>query len=126
MTTTSSPDKSAPDGTALPSRLPPATGNIFYDSITSARYFYYLPCAREALMGGIVSGIGMGFIRGVGSSRPMVAANWAVGTFVTITLASWHICDFRRRAERERVAQILQHKPRQLKHEQPSEPAKDS
>ncbi|PPR03514.1 hypothetical protein CVT24_007002 [Panaeolus cyanescens] len=129
--TTGSPEKSTPDATALPSRLPPPTGNLFYDSLTvrmSSDTFeikILTPCnvEREILL---LPALRKGSANG--GYRPMVAANWAVGTFVTITLASWHICDRRWRSERERVAQILQHKPRHLKQEQPSEPetAKDS
>ena len=114
----------------FPSRVPPPTGNIVYDSLQasfvadicpeaityvgntisqSAKHVTELPCARNALLAGIVSGAGMGVIRGMAAGKrscefaclcqystrffegPMIAGNWAVGTFALISLGSWCI-----------------------------------
>jgi len=74
----------------LPSRVPPPTGNIVYDSLQasfivdicleaiayigdvisqSAKHVTELPCARNALLAGIVSGAGMGVIRGLSAGK---------------------------------------------------------
>ncbi|KAF4617354.1 hypothetical protein D9613_005824 [Agrocybe pediades] len=74
----------------LPSKVPPPTGNILHDSIESAKHVSDLPCARNALLAGIASGTGMGFIRGL-TAGPMMAGHWAMGTFVLISLGSWQV-----------------------------------
>ena len=74
----------------FPSRVPPPTGNIVYDSLQarfvadicpeaityvgnaisqSAKHVTELPCARNALLAGIVSGAGMGVIRGMAAGK---------------------------------------------------------
>jgi hypothetical protein len=84
---------------SLPSRVPPPTGNIVYDSLEaslsvgihpqaltqvnvlpqSAKHVTELPCARNALLAGIVSGAGMGVIRGVSAGK--WSCKSCVGTF---------------------------------------------
>ncbi|OBZ68688.1 hypothetical protein A0H81_11177 [Grifola frondosa] len=44
-----------------------------------------IPCARSSLLSGIASGAGIGVIRGM-STNVFVASNWAVGTFMLISL----------------------------------------
>ena len=67
-----------------------------------------MPCARNSLLSGIASGAGVGFIRAMGTSMgeviavwytslivhstdPFVASNWAVGTFMVISLGTWYV-----------------------------------
>ncbi|KAI0754710.1 hypothetical protein C8Q80DRAFT_1140492 [Daedaleopsis nitida] len=47
-----------------------------------------IPCARGSLLSGIASGVGIGVIRGM-SSSVFVASNWAMGTFMLISLGTW-------------------------------------
>ncbi|KAF9525520.1 hypothetical protein CPB83DRAFT_859401 [Crepidotus variabilis] len=97
----------AQPGTHLPSRLPAPTGNILHDSIESAKHVSDLPCARNALLAGIASGTGMGVIRGL-STGPMMAGNWAIATFIVISLGSWHICQQQFSNERKKIAQVFE------------------
>ncbi|EJD50541.1 hypothetical protein AURDEDRAFT_135388 [Auricularia subglabra TFB-10046 SS5] len=66
-----------------------------------------MPCARKSLMTGIASGVGVGVIRGV-TVRPYVACNWAMGTFMLISISTWQVCRARRAKEMQQVAFIRQ------------------
>ncbi|KAJ7812900.1 hypothetical protein B0H13DRAFT_2143573 [Mycena leptocephala] len=70
---------------------PPSTGNLVTDSFRSALHIGEVPCARNGLLHGIASGVGVGFIRGM-SATPFVAANWAFGTFLAIAVSSTVMC----------------------------------
>ncbi|KAI9465529.1 hypothetical protein BJY52DRAFT_1244516 [Lactarius psammicola] len=62
-----------------------------------------IPCARNSLLSGIASGVGVGVIRGL-SVRPFAASNWAMGTFMLVSLGTWTICQRNIQEERRRVA----------------------
>jgi len=47
-----------------------------------------MPCARSSLLNGIAAGAGVGIVRGIGAG-PFVASNWAVGTFMLISIGTW-------------------------------------
>jgi cytochrome c oxidase assembly protein subunit 20 len=66
-----------------------------------------IPCARNSLLSGIASGAGIGVIRGISAGQfslrslpisltgfkwlgAFVASNWAVGTFVVVSIGSWY------------------------------------
>ncbi|KAF9452936.1 hypothetical protein P691DRAFT_720744 [Macrolepiota fuliginosa MF-IS2] len=104
-------DKNQPNTINLPSRVPPATGNLAYDSFQSALHVTAIPCARESLLAGIAAGAGIGFIRGF-SLPPIKAGNWAVATFAITSIVSWQICQSRIQREREQVAAVLDQTPR--------------
>ncbi|KIM56820.1 hypothetical protein SCLCIDRAFT_1144645, partial [Scleroderma citrinum Foug A] len=72
-----------------------------------------IPCARHSLLTGIVSGAGVGVIRAI-STNPWMASNWAVGTFIAISLGSWTICQKNLEAERHRVAMVVEEMPKQF------------
>ncbi|TCD64511.1 hypothetical protein EIP91_004007 [Steccherinum ochraceum] len=72
-----------------------------------------IPCARGSLLNGIASGFGIGVIRGM-STPIMVASNWAVGTFVVISLGSWTICRNNMENERRRVQQVVEQMPKRF------------
>ncbi|KAI1794942.1 hypothetical protein LXA43DRAFT_1058918 [Ganoderma leucocontextum] len=72
-----------------------------------------IPCARNSLLSGIASGVGIGFIRGM-SSSVFVASNWAVGTFALISLGTWSICQRNRVEERRRVQQVVEAMPKRF------------
>ncbi|KAL4069887.1 hypothetical protein V8B97DRAFT_1871887, partial [Scleroderma yunnanense] len=75
-----------------------------------------IPCARHSLLNGIASGAGVGVIRAISTSMLSVilASNWAVGTFVVISLGSWTICQKNLEAERRRVAMVVEEMPKRF------------
>ncbi|KAI5452981.1 hypothetical protein NCC49_006514 [Naganishia albida] len=62
-----------------------------------------IPCARQALLSGIVAAFGVGSISYIARRRPKSAANWAVGSFVGISAIMWENC---RRARAKELAQM--------------------
>jgi len=108
---TGSNETRSPQITALPSKLPPPTGNLLYDSLESAKHVTELPCARNALLAGIGSGAGVGVIRGI-TAGPMMAGHWAIATFTLVSLGSWHICQKRFADERRQVKQVIESMPK--------------
>jgi len=72
-----------------------------------------MPCARNSLLSGIASGAGIGFIRAMNTS-PFVASNWAVGTFMVISLGTWTICQKNLEAERRRLARVVEEMPKRF------------
>ncbi|KAH9065455.1 hypothetical protein EDB87DRAFT_1595954 [Lactarius vividus] len=69
-----------------------------------------IPCARNSLLSGIASGVGVGVIRGL-SVRPFAASNWAMGTFMLVSLGTWTICQRNIQEERRRVQTIVEQLP---------------
>ncbi|KAF5315084.1 hypothetical protein D9619_007353 [Psilocybe cf. subviscida] len=98
---------SQPTPEVLPSKLPEPTGNHVVDVSQRVKHILDVPCARNAFLSGIAGGAGMGFIRGI-SSNPLIAANWAIGTFIVLSSASWHMCQKKFADEREQVRQIME------------------
>ncbi|KAH7885256.1 hypothetical protein F5I97DRAFT_1352984 [Phlebopus sp. FC_14] len=72
-----------------------------------------IPCARNSLLSGIASGAGVGVIRGM-SAGPLVASNWAVGTFMLISLGTWTICQKNIEAERRKLARVVEEMPKRF------------
>ncbi|KAH9948894.1 hypothetical protein B0H21DRAFT_207582 [Amylocystis lapponica] len=72
-----------------------------------------IPCARNSLLSGIASGAGIGVIRGM-SAGPLIASNWAVGTFMLISLGTWSICRRARDEERRRIQQVVEQIPKRF------------
>ncbi|KAI0074112.1 hypothetical protein K474DRAFT_1665759 [Panus rudis PR-1116 ss-1] len=72
-----------------------------------------IPCARNSLLSGIASGAGIGVIRGL-SSNVYVASNWAVGTFMVVSLGTWTICQRALMEERRRVQQVVEQMPKRF------------
>ncbi|OWZ61572.1 hypothetical protein J008_01776 [Cryptococcus neoformans] len=62
-----------------------------------------IPCARNSLLYGIAGGVGVGAVRFLGSRKPWLAANWAVGSFIAISVFQWETCN---RARRKELAQM--------------------
>ncbi|KAI0822050.1 hypothetical protein BC628DRAFT_1392128 [Trametes gibbosa] len=78
-----------------------------------------IPCARNSLLSGIASGVGIGVIRGM-SASVFVASNWAVGSFMLISLGTWTICRRNMEAERRRMQSVMEAIPkRHLKTTEP-------
>ncbi|KAF9013191.1 hypothetical protein BDQ17DRAFT_1231332 [Cyathus striatus] len=100
------------------SAIPPAptpgqkpTGNLLNDSVNAAVHLTEIPCARSSLLAGIASGAGIGVIRGL-TAGPMVAGNWAVATFMLVSIGSWHICQNQFANERKQLKTITENMPR--------------
>ncbi|GLB38234.1 putative protein of unknown function (DUF3767) [Lyophyllum shimeji] len=96
-----------------PSRLPPPTGNFLVDVFQSVTHFSDIPCARNSLLGGIASGAGIGVVRGISSSA-LVAGNWAMATFVIVSLGSYHLCQKQMADERKVVTKVIESMPRRV------------
>ncbi|CDO76162.1 hypothetical protein BN946_scf184740.g5 [Trametes cinnabarina] len=69
--------------------------------------------AERALLSGIASGVGIGVIRGM-SGSVLLACNWAVGTFMLISLGSWTICQRNREEERRRLQKVMDTIPKRF------------
>ncbi|KAF9497723.1 hypothetical protein BDN71DRAFT_1504704 [Pleurotus eryngii] len=114
----------------------PPTGNLPTDVYNSIRNIGQIPCARNSLLSGIASGVGIGVIRGLSagtvsqrrlaytsniditSEGPLVAGHWAMATFTVISLGSWHVCQRQIRREQQNVQKIIESIPkRSLKNE---------
>ncbi|KAJ3513494.1 hypothetical protein NLJ89_g2916 [Agrocybe chaxingu] len=79
--------------------------------VMSAKHVSDLPCARNALLAGIASGVGMGAIRGL-SAGPMMAGHWAMATFTLVSLGSWHVCQKQFADERKKLARVIETMPK--------------
>ncbi|EPS97504.1 hypothetical protein FOMPIDRAFT_1128405 [Fomitopsis schrenkii] len=90
-----------------------STGNYWTDVKEAVKKIGEIPCARSSLLSGIASGAGVGVIRGL-SAGVFVASNWAVGTFMAVTLGSWAICRRSRDEERRRIQQVVEQLPKRF------------
>ncbi|KAI0916849.1 hypothetical protein AcW1_007812 [Taiwanofungus camphoratus] len=90
----------------------------FWDDL---RKINEIPCARSSLLSGIASGAGVGVIRGM-SAGPFVASNWAVGTFMLISIGTWSICRSSRDEERRRIQQVVEQIPKRFAKKQEGQP----
>ncbi|CAG8972374.1 hypothetical protein HYALB_00007127 [Hymenoscyphus albidus] len=71
------------------------------------------PCVRESLLTGMGGAFGMGAIRVVWGSPVSKITNWAVGTFVLVSLGSHEFCQYRRTLEKaymKRAVEIIDRK----------------
>ncbi|KAJ6584127.1 hypothetical protein DFH09DRAFT_1144326 [Mycena vulgaris] len=93
---------------------PPATGNLIADSLRSAAHIGEVPCARNSLLSGIASGVGIGFIRGI-SVSPIIAGNWAMGTFFLVASTSWYLCTKKIEEQQRLTRAAIQNLPKQLR-----------
>ncbi|KIJ54627.1 hypothetical protein M422DRAFT_153209, partial [Sphaerobolus stellatus SS14] len=98
-----------------------------------------IPCARTSLLSGIASGVGFGIVRGLSASR-WVAFNWTMGTFLCVSLGTWHvfltpalilkftlyrtICRQRIKQEHERMQVLVDSLPH-IRRKKPEELAKE-
>jgi len=62
-------------------------------------------------MSGIATGAGVGVIRGL-SAGPLVACNWAIGSFMLVGVGTWNICQYKLREERRKVERIIEALPK--------------
>ncbi|KAJ8691477.1 hypothetical protein PTI98_011045 [Pleurotus ostreatus] len=106
------PGRPSPSSSAIPPPpgYTPPTGNLPTDVYNSIRNIGQIPCARNSLLSGIASGVGIGVIRGL-SAGPLVAGHWAMATFTVISLGSWHVCQRQIRREQQNVQKIIESIP---------------
>ncbi|KAI0763589.1 hypothetical protein BD413DRAFT_581528 [Trametes elegans] len=120
-----SPDSPPPPKPSSPKRVVyqvETTGNYWTDVKEAVKrisvrddlsHINEIPCARNSLLSGIASGVGVGIIRGM-STSVFAASNWAVGTFMLISLGTWTICQKNLEEERRRIQQVMEVMPKQL------------
>ncbi|PAV17092.1 mitochondrial cytochrome c oxidase 20 [Pyrrhoderma noxium] len=93
-----------------------STGNRWADYKLAAKRISFwddlkhigeIPCARNSLLLGISAGTGIGFVRGF-NTKPFIAANWAMGTFLVVSVGSWNVCRANIRREREQVRVVME------------------
>lgn len=66
------------------------------------------PCARSALVHGILGGVAVGLLYFARTSVVRRSCDFAVGGFVIASLASWEICRFGRAKQRADVKKTVQ------------------
>ncbi|KAF7298839.1 hypothetical protein MIND_00831600 [Mycena indigotica] len=103
----------SPENIPPPQLGPASTGNLITDSFRSAFHIGEVPCARNSLLSGIASGVGIGIIRGI-SVNPVVAGNWAMGTFALVSTVSWMMCVNKIENEQQVTRKAIQGLPKQL------------
>ncbi|KAH9936554.1 uncharacterized protein B0H18DRAFT_867969 [Fomitopsis serialis] len=116
----SQPASSTPSSSSSPKKIAfqtDTTGSYWTDVKEAVTKIGEIPCARSSLLSGIASGAGVGVIRGL-SAGPFVASNWAVGTFMAVTLGTWTICRRSRDEERRRIQQVVEQIPRRFAKQQ--------
>ncbi|KAI0283936.1 hypothetical protein BGY98DRAFT_911224 [Russula aff. rugulosa BPL654] len=89
------------------------TGNYWADVREAFKHIGEVPCARNSLLSGIASGVGVGVIRGL-SVHPLSASHWAVGTFMLVSLGTWTICQRKILEERQRVQTVVEQLPKRV------------
>ncbi|KAF9241165.1 hypothetical protein BU15DRAFT_45253, partial [Melanogaster broomeanus] len=126
--TPNQPDASEPTSDSRrPIYKTETTGNYWQDAWIAFKDFQRLgemPCARNSLLSGIASGAGVGVIRSM-SASPFVASNWAVGTFMLISLGSWTVCQKNLEAERRRLARMVEEMPKRFTKQKDPEAGQD-
>ncbi|KIJ62591.1 hypothetical protein HYDPIDRAFT_94240 [Hydnomerulius pinastri MD-312] len=85
---TSSPAAGSP--LLKPKRNDELSGDFWQDVRSAFQRLGEIPCARNSLLSGIVAGTGFGVIRGM-TAGFRVASNWAVGSFIIISLSTWYV-----------------------------------
>ncbi|KAH8114717.1 hypothetical protein DFH11DRAFT_1726721 [Phellopilus nigrolimitatus] len=120
MASTTEPPSPSPQGAddikPIVAEQPRSTGNRWTDFKLAARrislkddlkHIGEVPCARSSLLMGIGAGAGIGVVRGF-NSKPFVAANWAMGTFLLVSVGAWNVCRSSIQREREQVRVVVE------------------
>ncbi|KAI0004557.1 hypothetical protein BJV74DRAFT_762988 [Russula compacta] len=89
------------------------TGNYWVDVREAFKRIGEIPCARNSLLSGIASGVGVGVIRAL-SVHPFSASHWAVGTFMVVSIGTWTICQRKILEERRRVQTVVEQLPKRV------------
>ncbi|CAL1712420.1 unnamed protein product [Somion occarium] len=121
METPSAPSSSDSSASKRPVYETHTTGSYWGDvkeafkrlSLDDLQKIGEIPCARNSLLSGIASGVGVGAVRAMNTSA-FAASNWAFGTFVVISLGTWQICQKSLMQERLRVQQVVEQMPKRF------------
>ncbi|KAI0344430.1 hypothetical protein BDW22DRAFT_1354456 [Trametopsis cervina] len=114
---------STPSETPKPIYKTETTGTLSGDvkeavkrlSLDDFQHLGEIPCARNSLMSGIASGVGVGVIRSLTLRANRIGAfHWAFGTFTAISIGTWMMCQKSLRDERARVQMVIEAMPRRL------------
>ncbi|KAG2037785.1 hypothetical protein BDR03DRAFT_863168 [Suillus americanus] len=91
-----------------------STGNFWQDAREAFKVrLPQMPCARNSLMSGIASGVGVGVIR-IMSAGFLVGSHWAVGTFMVVSLGTWTVCQRNIEAERRKLQKVVEEMPKRF------------
>ncbi|KAJ1647727.1 hypothetical protein J3B02_003786 [Coemansia erecta] len=66
------------------------------------------PCAREGLLYGIGTGVGVGVLRFIRTGRGINAGNWAVGTFAVVAIVAKKLCHYQQMHQRAKTRTLLE------------------
>ncbi|KAI7863578.1 hypothetical protein BDF14DRAFT_1885003 [Spinellus fusiger] len=66
-----------------------------------------IPCARNALLYGMGTGVSVGAIRYLMKRKVPTAANWAVVAFCGVSLVSFEMCHLERKSKIEKLHRII-------------------
>ncbi|TRM65313.1 hypothetical protein BD626DRAFT_488369 [Schizophyllum amplum] len=111
----SNPQPNAPPPASETPSQPPKDGSII-DWYKSSPPISKIPCARNSLIAGVASAVGFGSLRGI-SGGPLVAMNWAIGSFVGVSMGSWYMCWHKFEEEREQVRIVMEANGRRAQRE---------
>ncbi|KAL1676621.1 hypothetical protein EV122DRAFT_215978 [Schizophyllum commune] len=109
----------APAASTTPNSPPPnkpsKDGSII-DWYKSSPPLEKIPCARNSLLSGLASAVGFGTLRGI-SGGPLVAANWAFGSFMMVSMGTWWMCWRKFEQEKEQVRLVMEANGRRAQRE---------
>eukprot|EP00127_Corallochytrium_limacisporum_P006323 Clim_evm34s225 gene=Clim_evmTU34s225 len=88
-------------------RSKPQKFNSWYEFFTTYDV-ERIPCARDSYLYGIGGGSMLGTWRFLQTRNVLQGCNWAIGSFIVISFASWEICRYRLSAEQEQIKKVLQ------------------
>ncbi|KAF5382478.1 hypothetical protein D9615_003022 [Tricholomella constricta] len=139
-----SSESNAPSIPPPPSKLPPPTGNFITD-VYQVRFSSFFPesrahtnkechacyrhsvCAEQLAWWDSEWGWDRRRARDFDKQGAFVAGNWAMATFVVISLGSFHLCQKQMSDERRKVTRIIEGMPRRaVKQESSEEPTSTS
>ncbi|KAI9724975.1 MAG: hypothetical protein M1812_000251 [Candelaria pacifica] len=92
------------------------------------RNIHKLPCVRDSLLTGILSGFGLGGLRAVLGAPLPRASNWAVGGFCISAFTMYEYCHYQRRREKDgmkRAVELLDRKKIEREREKKMEVARE-
>lgn len=72
-------------------------------SLSELAHVTEIPCARSALLYGVVAGVTIGGLKFFLNKRGAKALNWGAATFAGVSLATFEGCRFQRYQERSRM-----------------------
>ncbi|KAJ1808868.1 hypothetical protein LPJ56_004559, partial [Coemansia sp. RSA 2599] len=84
------------------------------------------PCAREGLLYGIGTGLGVGLLRFIRTGRGINAGNWAVGSFAVVAIVAKKLCHYQQKHQRAKTRTLLEMQSKVSARVKGFEPAPDA